>query len=375
MKFSIPLGLLSDALGSVGRAGAVKGVRPILANVLVNVENGEIRLVGTDMEIMALARIPATVETPGHFTIPAKLLQEIIGSLPGDANAEVRCELLDGQENLIQISSGRNKFSLPVQGVEDFPPIPSLESEEYPKFELAAEELRRALKEVGIAVGNDEGNPSQRSICWNFGTDRDITLAATDSRRLAVTRIHNVAFPEQFGKMLLLPARALAETIKLLEATEKVTIGLFQQQLVLTAPQFQLITRLIDGKFPDYNRVLPKESNRRLIADRKELVQSLKTVTPIARHSSQMVRLDIGQNETKIWAESREEGRSEAFLSTTLEGEPINIAFNALYMLDFLGVVDSDAVVLEMTTPSYPGVLRPKGDDQPFRYVVMPMTN
>lgn len=375
MKFSISLGLLGDALGIVGRAVAVKGVRPILANVLVNVENGEIRLVGTDMEIMALARIPATVETPGHFTIPAKLLQEIIGSLPGDANAEVRCELLDGQENLIEIACGRNKFSIPVQGVEDFPPIPSLETESYPRFDIAAAELRRALKEVSIAVGNDESNPSQRSICWNFGADREITLAATDSRRLAVTHIRNVAFPAEFGKMLLLPARALAETIKLLEAIETVTIGLFQQQLVLSTPQFQLITRLIDGKFPDYNRVLPKESNRRLIVDRKELVQSLKSVTPIARHSSQMVRFDIGANETKIWAESREEGRSEAFLPTTLEGEPINIAFNAQYMLDFLGVTDSDSVILEMTTPSYPGVMRPKGEDQPFRYVVMPMTN
>ncbi len=375
MKFSISLGPLSDALGIVGRAVAVKGVRPILANVLVNVENGEIRLVGTDTEIMALARIPATIETPGHFTIPAKLLQEIISSLPGDANAVVRCELLDGQENLIQIACGRNKFSIPVQGIEDFPPIPSLETEAYPHFEIAAEELRRALKEVSIAVGTDDSNPSQRSICWNFGAEREITLAATDSRRLAVTHIRNVGFPAEFGKMLLLPARALADTIKLLESAETVTIGLFQQQLVLTAPQFQLITRLIDGKFPDYNRVLPKESNRRLTVDRKELVQSLKSVTPIARHSSYMVRFDIGPNETKIWAESREEGRSEVFLPTSLDGEPINIAFNSVYMLDFLAVTDVDAIVLEMTTPSYPGVMRPKGDDQPFRYVVMPMTN
>ncbi len=375
MKFQVQLKSLTDALGVVGRAVAGRGTRPILANFLFDVEGEEIRLVGTDLEIMMFSRLPAKVEMGGRFTVPAKLLLEVVTSLPSSSETEfLDVKLVDGVENVIQLLCGRTKINLQIQGVEDFPPIPEIEGAEFPSFKISAEELKGKLKEVAIAIGGEEGNPSQRAVCLSFHPEAHLTMISTDSKRLAITRMEKLSFPKEFERSFLLPGRAVPEIQKLLEAEDSLGIGFFQSQLLFSNSKFQLLSRLIDGKFPDYNRVLPKECTRRLFFKRKEFVPALKTVMPLAKHSSSMVRLDMGANETRLWSESREEGMSEAFISSRLEGEPVSIAFNAFFLLEFMNVVNEESVVLEMTTPSYPGVLKPEAPGFQFTYVVMPMT-
>jgi DNA polymerase-3 subunit beta len=358
----------------VARATGGKGIRPILANVLVSAEHDEMMLVGTDLEIMMTCRLKAVVEVPGRYTISAKLLSEVVTTLPiENENAQIQFDQLEGNENTLQLSSGKAKSNLQIQGIEEFPPLPVLEGESFPRFDFPSHGLRKSLREVAIAVSTDDTNPSQKSICLSFLAG-ELRLIATDSRRLAVTKMTSVAYPPEFERNYLVPSRAVNEVIKLLEGTATINVGLFKEQLVFTNDRFLLITRLYDGKFPDYQRVLPKEFSRRLTCGHKDFVQALRTVNPIARHSSFMVRLDIGPNETRLWAESREEGTSEVFLSSKLEGEPINVAFNGKYVQDFLNVVETDEISLDLTTPSYPGVLKPVSPDNQFHYVVMPMT-
>ena len=380
MKFSLELKNLSIALSVVVRAVAGKDIRPILANILILAANDELRLIGTDLEIIMIARLPAEVESECHFTIPAKLLSEVIGAMPvfGD-DPRVTFELPEGQNNKIQLSCGSTKYDLQIQGIEDFPPIPTLEGEDYPSFEIASADFKRSIREAAIAMGAEDSKPSQRCICMNFAMGNEphngqIVFVATDSKRLAVSTLSNVTFPPEFERTFLLPARAEPELLKLLDDASTVTVGLFSGQLIFTSPKFQLLTRLIDAKFPDYSRVLPKECSRTMTAHRKDLQQALKAIFPIAKYSSSMVHLDIGPNETRIWAESKEQGLSECFLPTTLTGEPLNIAFNIVFLLEFLAVLDEDSVVLEMTTPSYPGLVRTPSEDRSFKYVVMPMT-
>ncbi len=380
MKFTLDLGRLADTLGVVSRAVAGKGIRPILANLLVTARGGEVQLVGTDMEIMVISRLQATVDREGHFTIPAKLVHEVVNGIAAGADKETISfdvpEPVEGvaAASVVQVKSGRSSFNLQIQGIEDYPPIPSLEGETFPRFDMDTAVLKKGLKEVSIAMGTEEANPSQRSICLNFGGTGEIVMVATDSKRLAVTTIPKASYPAEFNATFLLPARTVPELMKLLEESEKINIGLYHKQLVFTTPKFQLLSRLIDGKFPDYNRVLPKEHSRRLTVRRKEFAQAIKTVTPIARHSSSMIRLDIGPNEMKVWAESREEGLSESFVPVRLEGDPIQIAFNGAYLSDFLNVLDEEDAVMEMTTPSYPGVLKTTRAEGRFLYVLMPMS-
>jgi DNA polymerase-3 subunit beta len=374
MKFCLELKALSDALSIAGRAVAMKGVRPILSNILVSATENEIRLVGTDLEIMIIAKVEAKVEESGHFTIPAKLLSEIVSCIPGEAGAEITLELDSENEHQVHISSGRNKFDLQIQGIEEYPPVPSLEGETIPSFEIKTEIFKQSIKEAAIAMGVEEGNPTQRSICMNFEQEDNPVMVATDSKRLAVTSIPNFQVPGEFKQIFIVPSRAIPELLKLMDGQEKIEAGLYKEQLVFSTPKFQLITRLISGKFPDYNRVLPKESSRALRINKKEITQAMKAVLPIARHSSMLVHLDIAQGETRVWAESQEQGMSEVFVTSSLEGEDINIAFNVKFIQDFISVLDDEEVLIEMTTPSYPGVLKPGNPESKFQYVVMPMS-
>ena len=374
MNLQVPLKPFSDALATVSRATGGKHLRPILANVLLVAEGDELRLVGTDLEIMVISRLKAEIAIPGKCTISAKLLTEIVSTFPIESEkAVVKLEKKEDQENSIIVASGRVKSSIPMQGVEEYPPVPEVENESFPNFEHSCSVLRKALREVATAMAVEESNPTQRSVCFNFSKG-DLRLIATDSRRLAVTSLLAISYPQEFEKTHLVPSRAVPEILKVLETVEKVNVGLYKEQLVFTTADFVLLTRLYDGKFPDYQRILPKECSRKLTMKHKDFLQALRSVNPIARHSSSMVHLDVGSNETRIWAESKEEGNSEVFISTRLDGEPISIAFNGKYLQDFLGVADCDEISLELTTPNYPGVLKPLPPENPFNYVIMPMT-
>ncbi|HNX74259.1 MAG TPA: DNA polymerase III subunit beta [Candidatus Rifleibacterium sp.] len=374
MRFQLPLKTLTETVAMVSKAVAAKGIKPILANLLITAQNNQLRFVGTDLEVMMISTIEAEIEENGSFTIPAKLIQEIITSIPADENTVTRFELTDADANEITIISGRSKYTLQIQSIEDFPPVPVVEEEGLPVFQAPGNAMARALKEAGVAMSVEDGNPVQKSICIDFSNQDRPVMASTDSKRLAVTRIQSIQVPEIFRRAFIVPSRAVAELQKLFESNEQITIGLYKEQLVFSSPQFQLITRLVEGRFPDYNRVLPKESSRILKLKRKELTQSLKAVVPIARNISGLVHFDVSANETKIWSDAKEQGKAESFLQSELNGEPINIAFNVKFLQDFLNVLDDEEVVIEMTTPSYPGMMRPGNPESEFKYVVMPMS-
>lgn len=374
MKFSTELKPLIEAVGIVSRAVAVRGVKPILANILVTTGENKLKLVGTDLEIMMISTINAEVHEPGHFTIPAKLIQEILSCIPSEDGTQASFSVDNDTGNEIIISSGRNRFNLQIQGIEDFPPVPVIESDEVPSFAIKSTPFATALKEANVAVAVEDGNPVQKSIYFDFTHAERPVMASTDSKRLGVTVVKEIEIPEQFRRSYIVPSKAVNELNKLLDVSEEISLGLYKEQLIFSSNQFQLITRLVDGKFPDYNRVLPKESSRTLKIARRELSQALKAVAPIARGSSGLVHFDISANETKVWSDAQDQGKAEMFVSTELQGEPINIAFNVKFVQDFLNVINDEEVHLEMTTPSYPGLLKPGNPESEFKYVLMPMS-
>ncbi len=374
MRFTAQLKTVLETVAIVSRAVAAKGIKPILANLLITANSGTVQFVGTDLEIMMISTVEANVEEDGYLTIPAKLLQEILSSIPADDNPEVVFALDNEMANEITISSGRNRFNLQAQGIEEYPPIPvfSGEDTEMEVMPLNCEGFNIALKEANVAVAVDDGNPMQKSIYFDF--QEQPILASTDSKRLAVTTVSGLEIPQNFRKSYIVPSRAVNELQKLLETKENVTFGLYKEQLVFASEHFLLLARLVDGRFPDYNRVLPKESSRSLKIGRKVLSQALKSVAPIARGSSGLVHFDISANETRVWSDAKDQGNAEVFLSSQLTGEPINIAFNVRFVQDFLNAIVDEEVILEMTTPSYPGLLKPANPESDFKYVLMPMS-
>ena len=374
MKFRIDKKTLHDAINIVSRAVAAKTSRPVLLNLLMTAHDNTLRFVGTDLEIMMISTQAAEIEEQGHFTIPAKLIQEIVASIPDEDEGRVLFELDNEDTREVTITCGRSRFYLQVQPADDFPPIPVIDSEEFVSFDINSAILRQGLKEAGVAMNTEDGNPVQKSVCLDFAATGMPTLASTDSKRLAVTSLHGIEVPAALKKTLIVPSRAVPELIKLLDANDSIRIGLYKEQLVMCSEHFQLLTRLVDGKFPDYNRVLPKESSRSLKIDRKDFTQALKAVAPIARANSDLVNFDVGPNETRIWAKAAEKGTAEMFINSELTGEPINISFNINFVLDFVNNITDAQVILDMTTPNYPGLLKTGNPESEFKYVIMPMS-
>ncbi len=373
MKFFVEFKKLTDAVNTVSKAVAVKGAKPMLSNLLVTATEGKIRLVGTDEEIMMISTIEANIENDGHFTIPAKLIQEILGSVTAESSEAVAFELLNEESGEMELSCGRSKFNIQIQGTDEFPPVPVLGGEDTTLYETKCEGLARALKEAAVAMSSEEGNPVQKSICIDFSSGTKAMMASTDNKRLAVTSVRDFEIPETMKQMFIVPSRAIPELQKLLESNETIKFGLYKDQLLFSSEKFQLITRLVEGRFPDYNRVLPKEATRSMKVNRKALAQCLKAVNPISRNSNNLIHFDIGPNETRVWADAKEQGKAQSFVPSELNGEPISIGFNAKFVGDFINVLDDEEVVIEMTTANYPGLFRPGNLDSEFKYVVMPM--
>ncbi|PKL51139.1 MAG: DNA polymerase III subunit beta [Candidatus Riflebacteria bacterium HGW-Riflebacteria-2] len=374
MKFRIDKKTLHEAINVVSRAVASKTSRPVLLNLLMTAHDNSLRFVGTDIDIMMISSQPAEIEEQGHFTIPAKLIQEIVSSIPDEEDGRVLFELDNEDTREVLLSCGRSRFHLQVQPADDFPPVPVIDKDEFTSFTVSSALLKQGLKEAGVAVNTEEGNPVQKSVCIDFAAAGMPTLASTDSKRLAVTALHGIEVPESMRKTLIVPSRAIAELVRLLDSNDSIRMGLYKEQLVISTEHFQLISKLVDGKFPDYNRVLPKESSRSLKINRKDFLQALKAVAPISRSNSDLVNFDVSPNETRIWAKAPEKGMAEMFISSELTGEPINISFNINFVLDFVNNITDAQVILEMTTPNYPGMLKTGNPESEFKYVIMPMS-
>ena len=373
IKFSVEYKKLQEAVAASSKAVAAKPANPIMANLLMIVSDGKLRIVGCDNEIMMISNIEANIEESGSFTIPAKLVQDILSSVSVEISTLVSFEVLNDETGETEINCGPNKFLIQIQGTEDYPPIPVIGGEETKAFQIKCEGMKRAMKESSISVGTEASNPVQKSLLVDFTDAEKPVMASTDSKRLSVTTIRDIEIPEELRKSYLVPARAVAEIQKLLDG-ESIMMGLYKDQLLFSTEKCQFLTRLVEGTFPPYSRIIPRESSHSVTFKRKALIQAIKAAGLAAKGAAGLIRLEIGANETKIWAESKEYGRAESYVPSVLTGEPISIAFNSDFMLDFLNVLDDEEAVIEMTTASYPGLLRPGNMDSEFKYVLMPMT-
>ena len=375
MKFSIEFKKLTEAVNTVSKAVAAKGPNPMLSNLLITVSDGQIRFVGTDQEIMMMSTMDANIEDGGNFTIPAKLIQEILSSLSANSEELVQFELINEESGEMELRCGRSKFTIQKQSTDGFPPVPVLNGEDTVLYEAQCEGLARALKEASLAILKEDGNPAQKSICLDFSDGINPMMASTDNKRLCVTKVKDFQIPETMKQIFIVPARAIGELRSLLDNSgDTIKYGLYKGQLLFSNEKFQLITRLVEGRFPEYKRVLPKESSRSLKVNKKALAQAIKAVLPIARiNNIFLVHFDINQNETKLWADAKEQGRAESFVPCELNGEPLSIAFNANFVMDFINVIEDEEVVVEMTSANYPGLFKTGNLDSDFNYVVMPM--
>jgi DNA polymerase III subunit beta len=368
VKLSVMHENLARGLSVVSRAVSTRSTLPVLANVLLKTEDAGLKLTATNLEIGITYWVPGKIDSDGSTTVPAKLLTDYVNALQGGERVDL--ELTAGET--LHLRAGRFESHLKGIDADEFPAIQT--AGERPTTRISQKVLRRALEETAFAAASDEARPILTGVLARFEGDT-LTLAAADNYRIAVKTIPILdAVPDT---SVVIPARALNELVRILsDVDEPVEIVLAQgrNQILFHLEGIDLVSRLIDGQFPNYQQVLPQSHTTRAVLDREELLRAVRPAALIAHESANIVKLQISSNgEAGITVSANAEvGDHVGQVEAAVEGDGTTIAFNARYLADVLTNVDAEQFALELNGPLSPGVFKPVGDDL-YVHVVMPV--
>lgn len=368
MKLSVMQENLARGLSVVSRAVSNRSTLPVLSNVLLKTEDAGLKLTATNLEIGITYWVPGKIESDGATTVPAKLLTDLVNSLPSGDRVDLTLQALD----TLHLRCGR--FESHIKGIDadEFPAIGA--AGERPTTRIAQNVLRKALTEIVFAAASDEARPILTGVLAKFEGDR-LTLAAADNYRIAVKTIPILDAVAETS--VVIPARALNELARILADVDdpvEVVLAAGRNQVLFHLDGIDLVSRLIDGQFPNYQQVVPQSHTTRAILDREELLRAVRPAALIAHESANIVKLQISSDgEPGITVSANAEvGDHVGQVEATVEGDGTTIAFNARYLADVLTNVTADQFALELNGPLSPGVFKPVGDDQ-YIHVVMPV--
>lgn len=373
MKVSCLQENLNRGLQVVGRAVPVRSTLPQASHVLIQSDEGRLKLVATDLTIAITCWIGATIETEGSVTVPARLLTDLVAQLP---NEKIDLSLSERGKQL-HVECARNDATMAGMDAQDFPPVPAVGDGLTLSLDPAA--LRRAIEQVQFAAATDDTRPVLTGI-HTLAEGNVLTLAAADGFRLAVYHLPLEAdVPEKVE--VIIPARALREVERLVGDDSdpiRLSINAQRSQVMFKMTNAEIVATLIQGTFPNYSQLIPQSYNTRTEIDIKDFRQETRIASIFARDGAGIVRLQMdpsegGPGKMTISARAEEIGEHRGEMDVKIEGEASKIAFNSKYLQEVLEVLDgANQVQLETTSPSSPGVIRAVGDER-YVHVVMPM--
>jgi DNA polymerase III subunit beta len=335
---------------------------PILANVLLETEEGSVRLTATDLEVGARVSIPARVMGKGAVTVGARKLAEIVKELPTAAVA-----LKVGENAGVSLRCAGVTYKLVGMPPDDFPPVVPASPSAW--LTLEAKTLRDMLSQTSFAISHDETRYALNGVLFSI-SGKEMRLVATDGHRLALS----FRTLGEIGRPItgIVPRKAIAEIMRVLGAGEEVQLGITENQFVLQMPNFVMTARLIEGQFPNYEAVIPKTHPGRLMAARGALSSALRRVAVMAEERNKPVKLALSPASLKVSASSQELGEAEEILDVEYAGEEMVIGFNSRYLLEAMGALEKDQVVFEIKDAQSPGVIK-SVEGEGYCCVIMPM--
>jgi DNA polymerase-3 subunit beta len=335
---------------------------PILANVLLETEEGTVRLTATDLEVGARVTVPARVVGKGAITVSARKLAEIVKELPAAAVA-----LKVGDNAGVSLRCAGVTYKLVGMPPDDFPPVVPASPGAW--LTLEAKVLRDMLTQTSFAISHDETRYALNGVLFSLLAN-DLRLVATDGHRLALA----VRTVGEVGRAVtgIVPRKAIAEVMRVLGAGEQVQIGITENQFVLQMPNFVMTARLIEGQFPNYEAVIPKAHPGKLVISRGAIAAALRRVSVMAEERNKPVKIVLAPAVLRIMASSQDMGEAEETLDVDYAGEELAIGFNSRYLLDAIGPIENEQVVIEFKDSLSPGVVRSVSDDG-YCCVIMPM--
>lgn len=345
-----------------------KNTIPILANVLLETSGDHVMLLATDLEVTLRSRTEAAVSKPGSVTLPAKKFYEVVRALP---EADVRIETDKGGTG-VTVSAERFESRMPMLPREDFPTLP--EGGTGKRATLKGSTLREMVAKTQFAITGEDTRYYLNGALFVLRGD-SMTFVATDGHRLAV-----VNAPREGGKKgdeevkAILPRKTLSELSRLLTDDVEVQYERGENHLFFEIGQRLLISRMIDGQFPAFEKVIPKANDKRIEFERDRLTSAIRRVALLSNERSRAVKLQLDKAKVEVTSSSPEFGEAREPLPVEYDGPALTICFNAQYVLDFLGVVDTETVALELKDEVSQAVMRPVGTDAyDYTYVIMPM--
>lgn len=371
MKFKINREFFAAGLNQVVNIVSSRPTLPVFNNVLIEAENDRIRLTTTNLDIGILCLVKAEVVTPGSITLPVKKLKDIVGGLMG---SEISVELFSGTK--VKITSGSSDAVMTGIETEQFPPLPVVSGEN--SFEMEQNDLASMIKSVSYAQSTDENRYVLNGVFFNFAED-GLVLVATDGRRLATCE-KKISQTAVGMKPFILPAKTVNELQKQLGAKGKVSIGLSERQVMFEievdeksenglCDKVKLVSKVVEGNYPQYKQVIPKDSGNRIEVEREMFLRSVDFAAKVTTDKNNSVHLNISPNTLEVAANGGENEASNK-IAVQYEGAEMKIAFNPQFLSDPLKALTRDTVVFEFKDELSPGLLKTK--DEGFLCVIMP---
>jgi len=354
---------LHHGVQTASRAIAGRSAWPILNNILIRTEEGCLRLTAFDLELGIECTVPAIVEEEGSLTVPARLLSEWLSTLP---EADVQLSVDD--QNAVNVKCGKSNYTLLGLPPEEFRPLPEIPDDR--SFEITQAAMHDMIRQTIFAVSPDESRAILTGTLLILNGN-EIKLVSTDTHRLA---IRTATVGKSSGEAnCIVPRRAMDELSRLLgDEDSAVMISIADSQIKFVVNGVTIISRLIEGQFPNYERVIPTEYQKKLTVPADDLLSRVRRASIVARENANRIVLQANGDQLAITAESGEVGNAYEELEIVKEGDDIEIAFNAKYLLEFLTVVGTDGIFMELTGSLSPGAMKPVGQED-YLYVLMPM--
>jgi DNA polymerase III subunit beta len=366
MRFTISREKLQEGLSAVAASIPAKTTLPVLANILVETTERGIRLSGTDLDIAVSTEVLADVETMGAITIPAKKLTEIARELPPSV-----VKMAAAGEQRVTLDCGRSHFKILGLPRDEFPSFPVVRFEE--SWRIRSGDLQKLISHTAFAVSTEESRPILNGVLWELKPE-SMRMVATNGHRLAKMEVP-IKSSGAPAADLIVPPKALEQIRRLFPADEELEVARGENHLGFRSPFTAVYTRLIEGPYPNYDQVIPKDNDRIAIADKQALTSALKRMSVIASDQTHRIRLSFNSGILRFSVQTPDLGEATDELPVRFTGDQLEIGFNASYLLEILRYIPTEEVKLTFKAPERAATVEPEGWNDPASYLclVMPL--
>ncbi|MDD5436192.1 MAG: DNA polymerase III subunit beta [Candidatus Omnitrophica bacterium] len=362
MKFNTTKEVLLKGIQGVQSAINTKSTLPILSNILIEATENNLILTTTDLDIGITSKIDIKPQVTGAITVPAKKFSDIIKELPENEPISISVK----KNNLVNIECGKSTFKIMGLPKEEFPQLPEFKDKDF--LTLPQKKLKTMLRLTGFAISHDESRYVLNGVLFVIKPTH-IRLVATDGRRLAMIE-EKMQLPKTLERKFIIPTKAVNELDKSLGDEGDVKIFLNDNQIFFDMGKIRIISRLVEGEFPNYEQVIPKETKDKLITPKEGFLSAVKRAALFTNQDSAAIKLDLAKDKIVISKSTPYLGEARVEVDAEYKGKEISLGFNPDYLVDLLKNIDEEKIAFEVTDPEKPGVVRIGTE---YIYVVLPM--